>query len=435
MYYNTTSGSEQIKIWDGAAWQTAVFDATGAVLSFNGRDGAVTLSATDINTALGFTAIEYSQAEKDKLAGIENGATADQTKADIDLLGVDSATVTGKTVGTNVPVGAVFTDTVYDGTAIRADVDANTLKRTYPATDETKLAGVEAGATGDQTDAEIKIAYENNTDTNAYTDVEKAQVAATEITTQLNARDTTNRLRDNHTGTQLANTISDLTARIKTDETTTSITLNVNSLDYVNEDGITSSIDLSKYLDDTTVTISGGVLNGTTGVCTFTRSDLTTFDVDLSALFDDTNAVLSVSGKSGVVTLNSLDVGLGNVDNTADIDKPVSAAVQTILDLKANKANPSFTGSITEEVVVATDSLDPANGTVQTRTLTANTTFADSLATGQFLTLVLVNGGFAVTWPTMTWWEDAAPTLGTTDKIFFEKIGTTLYGTHSGSLA
>lgn len=41
------------------------------------------------------------------------------------------------------------------------------------------------------------------------------------------------------------------------------------------------------------------------------------------------------------------DVGLGNVDNTSDANKPVSTATQTALDLKANAANAVFTGTVT----------------------------------------------------------------------------------------
>lgn len=37
-------------------------------------------------------------------------------------------------------------------------------------------------------------------------------------------------------------------------------------------------------------------------------------------------------------------VGLGNVDNTSDANKPVSTATQTALNLKANIASPTFTG-------------------------------------------------------------------------------------------
>ena len=40
-------------------------------------------------------------------------------------------------------------------------------------------------------------------------------------------------------------------------------------------------------------------------------------------------------------------VGLGNVDNTTDANKPVSTATQTALDLKANLAGPTFTGTVT----------------------------------------------------------------------------------------
>jgi hypothetical protein len=45
--------------------------------------------------------------------------------------------------------------------------------------------------------------------------------------------------------------------------------------------------------------------------------------------------VASVAGKTGAVTLVKGDVGLGNVDNTSDVNKPISTATQSALDLKA----------------------------------------------------------------------------------------------------
>lgn len=48
--------------------------------------------------------------------------------------------------------------------------------------------------------------------------------------------------------------------------------------------------------------------------------------------------VQSVAGRTGAVTLAKSDVGLGNVDNTADASKPISTATQTALDAKAAKA-------------------------------------------------------------------------------------------------
>ena len=44
--------------------------------------------------------------------------------------------------------------------------------------------------------------------------------------------------------------------------------------------------------------------------------------------------VQSVSGKTGSVTLDKTDVGLSNVDNTSDVNKPISTATQTALDAK-----------------------------------------------------------------------------------------------------
>ena len=54
--------------------------------------------------------------------------------------------------------------------------------------------------------------------------------------------------------------------------------------------------------------------------------------------------VQSVAGRTGAVVLTKDDVGLGNVDNTSDANKPVSAATQAALDQKAPLVSPTFTG-------------------------------------------------------------------------------------------
>ena len=84
-------------------------------------------------------------ADGTKLDGIESGATADQTAAEI-------RTLTEAATDSNV-----FTDA-----------------------DHTKLNGIETAATADQTDAEIKTAYENNADTNEFSDAEQSKLAGIE---------------------------------------------------------------------------------------------------------------------------------------------------------------------------------------------------------------------------------------------------------------
>ena len=69
---------------------------------------------------------------------------------------------------------------------------------------------------------------------------------------------------------------------------------------------------------------------------------------------DNTEQVTSVAGRTGAVTLSKSDVGLGNVDNTSDANKPVSTATQTALNgkvddgaafLDAFAANPAYYNS------------------------------------------------------------------------------------------
>ena len=55
--------------------------------------------------------------------------------------------------------------------------------------------------------------------------------------------------------------------------------------------------------------------------------------------------ILTTLGK-GALGLVKGDVGLGNVDNTTDALKPVSTAQGTAIGLKANKASPTFTGTV-----------------------------------------------------------------------------------------
>lgn len=81
------------------------------------------------------------------------------------------------------------------GVAIGTDVQAysSVLANTtasYTTAEETKLAGIETGATADQTAGEIKTAYESNADTNAFTDAEKTKLSG--IETSADVTDATN---------------------------------------------------------------------------------------------------------------------------------------------------------------------------------------------------------------------------------------------------
>ncbi len=66
-------------------------------------------------------------------------------------------------------------------------------------------------------------------------------------------------------------------------------------------------------------------------------------------------AVISVNGQTGAVTLTKNHVGLSNVDNTADVNKPVSTFVQSALNLKANTIHSHSSSNITDFTEAAQD--------------------------------------------------------------------------------
>ena len=88
-------------------------------------------------------------------------------------------------------------------------------------------------------------------------------------------------------------------------------------------------------------------LAGPTFTGNVTMSDISANDASFN--------VVDIHTLNLTTSLTKSDVGLGNVDNTTDVGKPVSTAQQTALDLKANLAGPTFTGKVTMSDVSAND--------------------------------------------------------------------------------
>jgi len=106
------------------------------------------------------------------------------------------------------------------------------------------------------------------------------------------------------------------------------------------------------------------------------------------------------------------DVGLGFVDNTSDVNKPVSTATQTILDLKLEAG-----ALLTSVITVPELNIDMLLSDYFTKTITANSTLTVSNAKPagvvSYFLLELTNGGAFVTtwWSGIKWGYGVAPTL------------------------
>ena len=129
-------------------------------------DGAITATAAEINKLAGATA---STAELNLLAG------QDQTLATSDSVTFVNITVTGTVDGRDVATDGTKLDAIE--TSATADQTAAQIKTAYEGetnafTDAqfTKLSNIETGATADQTGAQIKAAYEG--EANAFTDTQ-----------------------------------------------------------------------------------------------------------------------------------------------------------------------------------------------------------------------------------------------------------------------
>lgn len=93
-------------------------------------------------------------------------------------------------------------------------------------------------------------------------------------------------------------------------------------------------------------------------------------------------------------------VGLGNVDNTSDVNKPISTATQTALDAKAPIASPTFTGTvsgITKSMVGLgnVDNTSDLNKPISTATQTALNNRSYAVGTSGSASITIVTGGVA----------------------------------------
>ena len=118
------------------------------------------------------TYVDSQVQAKDALSEL-SGDSDDITEGSTNLF----LTTTERTKLSGIEASATADQTAEE---IRTLVESASDSNVFTDADHSKLNAIEANATADQTDAEIKTAYENNSDTNAFTDAEKTKLSGIE---------------------------------------------------------------------------------------------------------------------------------------------------------------------------------------------------------------------------------------------------------------
>ncbi len=306
------SGGTDVPVTDGG---------TGASNASDARTNlgvAIGLHVQAHDAVLDATTASYTTAAEGKLTGIE--AAADVTDETNVKAALDGATITGATVastdkiliqdvddsdnlktvtaqavadlgsgGANLSIGTTTTTTV--------DVDSDSgTNATIPAAiattaaglltgaDKAKLDGIEAAATADQTGAQIKVAYEGESDTNAFTDADHSKLdgieAAADVTDTANVT-AAGALMDSEVDADIktlalpaSTTISTFGASLvdDSDAAAARTTLGIIQTKTITVESPDGSEDISFFYTDVAITVSKvtAVLVGTTPSVTWT---------------------------------------------------------------------------------------------------------------------------------------------------------------------
>jgi hypothetical protein len=332
--------------------------------------------------------------------GPQGPAISDGDKGDITVSGSGSSFTIDNDAVTYAKIQNVTATNRILG---RDSTGAGVIEEITPANLRTMI-NVEDGATADQTNAEIKTAYEANSDTNAFTDAEKTKLSGIE-----NSADVTDATNVNAAGAVMNSDLDGKGELLVGDGSgdpsalsvgTNGYVLKANSstatgLEWAAESGGGGSVDsvsgtapiVSSGGTDPAISISAATTSAAGSMSSSDKSkldgiesgataDQTKSDIDALGIAASTATTLATARNIGGVSFNgSANINLPGVNTSGDQDTSGTAAIATTVTVADESSDTSCNVLFT---TAATGNLGPKSGT----NLTFNSSSGVLTATG-----------------------------------------------------
>lgn len=303
---------------------------------------------------------------------------------------------------------------------------------------------------GDARDTQIQTLLEGKVDsvpgkglsTEDFTSNEKTKLGAIAPNATANATDASLRDRSTHTGQQAISTVTGLTAELAAKAASTEVA----PLSHVGAGGdahSAASNTVAGFMSAADKAKLDGISAGATNYTHPANHPPSVIEQDANNRFvtdaekaawsakqdsdADLVAIAALSGTSGLLKKTAA--------NTWSLDTTTYSTPSTIETL----TNKTLTGYTETVYALAGTDIAVANGTIQTKTLAANTTFTESLADGQSVILGITAGAYSVTWPSVTWAKvggsGTAPTLTSSgvNWVILWQVGGVVRGSFLGT--
>jgi hypothetical protein len=356
IYWNTASNA--LFIWDGSAWNAAAFTASGSVTAFNTRTGAVTLSSSDVTTALGFTP---GQGTVTSVSGTSPVSVATGTTTPVISMPAATTSVNGYLTSTD------WTTFNNKGSGTVTSVTATSpVTSTGGATPVIAMPAATTSVNG----------YLTSTDWNTF-----------------NGKSNTNGTVTSVAALTLGTTGTDLSSTVTNGTTTPVITLNVPTASASNR-GVLSSADWTTFNNKGTVTSASVVsANGFAGtVATATTTPAITLSTSITGVVKGNGTAISAAtaGTDYVepATATSFTATQTFTGSTTSLGAVFQDAAE-VTTVSATAATGTINYDVTTQSVLYYTTSASANWTVNVRG-NGTTSLNTLMSTGQALTVVFL---------------------------------------------